>query len=493
MNYEFRFDRYRKYQKETIEKIIKAFDEVDCVMYSAPPGAGKSAINMAVASVFSSSFYVLGVKALQDQVKKWFPEAGDIRGRSNYMCPEEPGRTCEDALCTRERKYKCRSVCPYKEAKMNAEASKVCLTNIWYYYLEGGRFFEDRELLIIDEAHNLPEQLVDFGRVTISPRTVFGLWYDLKDSKDVDYMIERIGTEILFYESKEWLSDEDARKVRIMKNVLFRLKNVVRDEFVEGRYKNARVFVPLYSKYPARKVFDRAEKVLMCSATLNQDLMVRELGLREYFGRGNTMYFSVPSIFDPRRRPLFLVPVCEFTKEKQTEENVVKMREMIRLILEKHKDERGIIFVPGYRYMEMLDGISDRLVFHGREDRGEVLDEWINNGGGNKVLVGVKMEEGLDLKDDLARFSIIMKAPYPDVTDIRVKERLRRKHWNWYFLLTQQVLCQAYGRIVRSEDDYGTVYVLDKGAVKMLKRKGVPKWIREAMIEEKQKRLEEFV
>ena len=42
---------------------------------------------------------------------------------------------------------------------------------------------------------------------------------------------------------------------------------------------------------------------------------------------------------------------------------------------------------------------------------------------------------------------------------------------------------QAAGRIVRSEKDYGDMWVLDEAACKLFRRKGVPQYIRDALID----------
>jgi len=41
---------------------------------------------------------------------------------------------------------------------------------------------------------------------------------------------------------------------------------------------------------------------------------------------------------------------------------------------------------------------------------------------------------------------------------------------------------QAAGRIVRSEIDYGDMWVLDEAACKLFKRRGVPQYIKDALI-----------
>lgn len=448
-----------------------------------------SDVNMAVANASNGAAYVVGVKALQDQLTRDFPDVADIRGRSNYACVRNPDKTCDEGMCTNDKKLKCQQPCLYKIAKDNAIESFVYSTNIWYYFLEGGRMFENRDLLIVDEAHGLSEQLADFGKVILSPKTVFGLWDTIKNMKLED-IIPLVEERVRSLENRAWITNEERRRLDKMRNVLTRLDNL-RDEYIEDKKSHARIIIPLYSRKQAGVIFSRADKFLFSSATMNKNLMLSELAIRDYFGT-DYIFINVPSVFDPLKRPCFCMPIADFKKKNQTPENIEKMRFAVKVILDKHQDERGIIFVQGYRYMEMLKGLSERLLFHDSKSRGRVLNSWLTDDGGNRVLVGVMMEEGLDLKDDLARFSIVLKAPFPDVSDKRVSTRLFRHQWNWYYLLTNQKLCQAYGRIVRSEEDTGSVYILDTKAIDLLKRKGTPKWIKEALIEVDQKRLGEW-
>jgi Helicase C-terminal domain len=54
------------------------------------------------------------------------------------------------------------------------------------------------------------------------------------------------------------------------------------------------------------------------------------------------------------------------------------------------------------------------------------------------------MTEGLDLHDDLSRFQVVVKVPYPNFTDpyIAVRKRLDR---DWYLWQTAMRLIQATG------------------------------------------------
>ena len=71
------------------------------------------------------------------------------------------------------------------------------------------------------------------------------------------------------------------------------------------------------------------------------------------------------------------------------------------------------------------------------------------------------MTEGIDLRDDLSRFQVICKIPYPYLGDKLIRKKMNKWKW-WYPLQTAKTIIQAIGRSVRSKDDYATTYILDE-------------------------------
>ena len=68
------------------------------------------------------------------------------------------------------------------------------------------------------------------------------------------------------------------------------------------------------------------------------------------------------------------------------------------------------------------------------------------------VLISPSLTEGLDLKEDLGRFSIFVKVPYPFLGDEWVKRRLELSD-EWYQRQAFQNIVQGGGRVVRTPDD----------------------------------------
>jgi Rad3-related DNA helicase len=68
--------------------------------------------------------------------------------------------------------------------------------------------------------------------------------------------------------------------------------------------------------------------------------------------------------------------------------------------------------------------------------------------------------EGVDLKDNLSRFQIMCKVPFPFLGDAVVVKRME-KNEKWYPYMTAKLIIQSLGRSIRNETDYAVSYILD--------------------------------
>jgi Rad3-related DNA helicase len=99
-------------------------------------------------------------------------------------------------------------------------------------------------------------------------------------------------------------------------------------------------------------------------------------------------------------------------------------------------------------------------------DNQEILTQHIN-ASSNTVLVSPSMTHGVDLKDDLARFQIIVKAPYLPLNSKRIK-KLFDQNLQWYVNRMLTTVIQAAGRGIRSKDDHCITYILDGNIVQSI-------------------------
>lgn len=220
----FPLPSYRQYQREVIEKILKAYnDGYKYVLLEAPTGSGKSAIGFTIAQFMTNSYYLAPQKFLQDQLSADFGEDGEhvgnhrpmieMKGRNAYHCnfydriledssdeanefwsdieDEQAARTrfrqlqqenpaCDIGECKRDGESKlayCVSSsgvhCPYFIQRYKAIMSSICLMN-FHSFLYQTRIpksgFGNRDLLILDEGHNTEDVLLKFVEISISDR-----------------------------------------------------------------------------------------------------------------------------------------------------------------------------------------------------------------------------------------------------------------------------------------------------------------------------------
>jgi Rad3-related DNA helicase len=102
---------------------------------------------------------------------------------------------------------------------------------------------------------------------------------------------------------------------------------------------------------------------------------------------------------------------------------------------------------------------TNRFLTHDSTNRDEVLKLHINSQE-STVLLSPSMMEGVDLKDDLSRFQIICKVPFPYLGDLVVKRRMELNN-RWYPYSTAKSMIQSLGRSIRNETDHAISYILD--------------------------------
>lgn len=227
-------------------------------------------------------------------------------------------------------------------------------------------------------------------------------------------------------------------------------------------------------------LFRKADKILMMSATiLDFGTFMRNLGI----SREDAEIMAVDSEFPLENRPIFYKPQGNMGwRTKQ--ETLPKVAAMVGKILGKYADKKGIIHTHSYEinryivgYLQSL-GLGDRIVTHdnskGARDRAVL--EHMSDLTRPTVLLSPSMTEGLDLKEDLSRFQVITKVPYPFL-DEYIKARMQRDP-AWYQWLTGLTLVQATGRSVRSKTDKAHTYILDSGFGDFISRneRNLPKW-----------------
>ena len=210
---------------------------------------------------------------------------------------------------------------------------------------------------------------------------------------------------------------------------------------------------------------DDVSEVLL-SATFPKIETYREnIGLKSPFiNDENQFYFEqIPSTFTFENSPIWVTSKCKMSY-KEKKQNLPIMVDKIIELLEKHKDERGIIQTGSYEFSKALvdklpQKVKSRILFYNNTDEKRIVLEKLEKKK-NGVLVGPSLLEGLDLKDDLCRFIIVMKVPYASLGDALVAAKCKLID-GWYSADAMCKVLQGVGRGVRNKNDWCVTYILD--------------------------------
>ena len=177
----------------------------------------------------------------------------------------------------------------------------------------------------------------------------------------------------------------------------------------------------------------------------------------------NNRFVTIPSTFNFSRSPIYYDNEYKLSYDKKAE-NLPKIIDKIIKIVRNHPDVKGIIQTGSYQFAnELMNNLPDDLksrvlMYTDSKDKETQIDDYKQSK--NKVLIGPSLLEGIDLKDDLCRFIVVMKIPYPSLGD-KFIERKFKANPQWYIWKTVNSLVQGIGRGVRNENDWCETYILD--------------------------------
>lgn len=505
----FPYPEYREHQPETLKAVVdKVNDGVKVVIIRAPVGSGKSVEAVTLCELSDSSYYVTPQIMLQKQLSKEFPNLlSEIKGRANYTCLESGGVvSCSDGRCTMDSDFECEHECPYITARNTARQSKSVLMNFAYFITVPRNVFgigEDgmmpRETLIIDECHGIPNLLLNHIELKIPLDITSANISTINEIKklvkfdDIDRLIphlvdfsvyfgtqiNELGTQIKVMSSSQKNKPANRRiikKFNKMVDIKGRIAKLLK-EYEQSKEdpsnafgwvvsydydKRILIFQPIYvSKYTPQLLWSKADTIVLMSGTIyNPKMFLKDIGLskKEYH------VVDVPSTFPVENRPIYLDYVGKMNyknKEKMRPKMVNKVQQICSE--DKYKDEKVIIHCHSYEnaeyFAEYLRLGGRPMILQDRSDRIGSLDAWQKTKNG--VFLSVNMTEGLDLVDDACRCQIMIKVPFPNLSDKRIKGRMNIEGDLFYHIMTLEAIGQAVGRAVRSKDDWADFYILD--------------------------------
>jgi Rad3-related DNA helicase len=511
-------------QAEAISDIRDAFAAGNSVvLVRAPTGSGKSLLARAIAggartvtdakpSDAINSYYTTPQVSQLDDVAAdpLLDDLNIIRGKSNYTCilNGETETPVDRAPCAREKGYDCsvRHRCPYFSDRAIASNRRIAAMTLAYFMQTAGSdVFRRRDVVVIDEAHGLPEWAEMYATVNLQSNTI-PIWDDITvpdltaESDPLDRTIRFAETVIEACKratdsliNRDELTPTEAAHRDRLQEIRSELQWFISDArdpqspttwvIDQDDTNNDVAIKPLDpARYLSHTVWNRGNKFALLSATiLNKNAFCRGVGLDP----AEVALVDVDHTFPVANRPLYDVTCGKMTYNERDETLPAVTRMLIRLMA-AHPDEKGLIHCHSYAIQSSLRrrlaelGVESRIQTHDTTDRDESLQAWLSTDSPD-IFLSVTMEEALDLQGDLCRWQVICKAPYLNTTDSRVSRRLSDGKWSWYRRVALQTVIQACGRIVRSPDDYGSTYLADSSLLTLFNnaRNEMPAWFRE--------------
>lgn len=502
-------------QVELLNKIDEAFNEgYRFVICCAPTGSGKSFLSKTLSnySVTPTSrfkelidnndafrvdnvgdyikkdecleqksfgaFALTITKSLQDQYTELFKDSVSLKGKSNYLCNIDPKYDVEIAPCLFNQRLKescvLNSTCAYYNARKDMLTNKFGVLN-YSMFLSLPEHVKHRQYIICDEASEIEDELVKrFSRslpykflkrmgynpndIPLSNYAKFKIW--------LDNLVMTLGDEVSALKQAMIKNrgkndfDSDAQKYKLFSNMYNQLKTTVDTwkncEYIIENNLDGITLKPLRVDNLAKELFDFGDKIVLMSATIiDPENFAKTLGITKY------KYIEVDSTFDPKKAPIYSTRSNKINY-KNLKEKLPELKETILGLCNKHKGEKGIIHTHTHEITQYLkEHIDDeRFLFRLDGANNEQILKCHIESPEPTVLVSPSMSYGVDLKGDLAKFQIVVKAAFMPLNDERIK-RLFNEDKNWYVNKMLNNLIQACGRGVRSKNDECITYILD--------------------------------
>jgi len=497
-DYGLPFDSWYNNQKDACEFALN-LQPSQTLILEGPTGTGKSGIPALVSHFRPRTTALTHSRDLQSQYATTLPVFSVIWGQDHYPCGDEEwseefrSRYGQKAIptradCPHKRVGDCPLVgeCEYEIAKRVCMGARAKVLN--YHYGFYSRWWRENTVdLFCDEAHRLPVVLSDLVSIELreSLRTHYGL---------PDFPLARGGAPFMLQQAIRWVEramstlliltrsrDIKVRKrAKWLREAMSTLREALESseeaewyiESTPGKEFLAKPVVP--GVFASSILIPQARSVTLMSATIGDpDVLADELGIE-----GGFEFKSYPHIFPPSNRPVLWLKESPRLSYRSDDRDYGRQIELVKGILSIHREEKGIIHTASWSHAKKL---ARGLSREGREiflpdpkKRVESIEEFKYSPLGT-VAISPSWNEGLDLHDDLARFAIIAKVPWPSLADPIVSLRLKRKGGRaWFDWVAALAVVQGAGRIVRHPEDFGVTYIVDGHWPRVARR--APKW-----------------
>ena len=385
-------------------------------------------------------------------------------------------------------------ICDYYRQKYDSMFSQQIVLNYAVYF--SNILFGDaknllgkcRKIIICDEAHLLENDLINFIGKKLSEKEFIGPkhldsfykcnWENPSSIKkliqDLLDEYENYGGEFMYNKFKISTAKYTSRIMKynqIIGMINNNIDFIVQDE-KQTNNTISKSLKPIEISAVFPSFFPQKYRIFV-SATINKEMFCNVTGLNP----NETDFIDVEkNPFPKKNRKVHFLNISKLS-HKSKEADWAKIYNKINSIMDTHHTQKGLILTTSsIQCQNIQDNLSKinksrlKLVYKNIND-GKTVAEILSEHDKctiPQVLISPSLWYGIDLKDDLSRFQIIVKTPFADLQDKRTKRKMQLDY-NWYAFHTVVKLLQGLGRSIRSDTDYATTYILDTHSENLLR------------------------
>jgi Rad3-related DNA helicase len=521
----------RDNQVSDINLIVNAFidEKFDNVVLSAPTGLGKSIIGAVVAEVCAgishtdkkASIILMHNNILVNQYHGSFSDHegfSNLKGVNNYTCaklPSLPNQESSAADCVKDfvgENPTC-NACEFNISRKQKNLVNHLITNYDYYFavsqLADIEILNPRYMTVWDEAHTINEVFSNHNTIYLNEEKIDHMIEDAIKLNLSDDIVATLNMSKKLLSKNKITHDNYKRYIESIIKLAIPIQmeslrfaedfwddgdrdNYVKFNRIHNKYKSLNGLLNDFIDYQFEHVFQALDKEiyikpifigrhifqnilgtsvknLFMSATVTKEFLVKTVGLDPE----KTKEIKLDPIFSKENKKfVFAKPISLNNRTINEPKTTEYLAKICKMIVGFHENESGIILTPSFLLANQIAEVLKKdhnIIEHVRsQSLTECVERFKETKG--SILISPSLFEGLNLEDDICRFQILVKAPYPSLADDRMKY-IMDNYPDIFSLMTLMKIVQGAGRAIRNINDHAVTYALDSNIERLFKSK----------------------